>query len=405
MKPLSGQYPRLRAALRAERLPCAFVDLDAFDRNVAYVATAAHGTDKTIRIHSKSLRCAALIQRALERGGPAFRGVMTYSMEETEHLAAQGLDDFIVAYPTVQPSDLERLVAMVDRGVTVRPMIDSVAHLRVLSEVARSAGVLLSVCLEVDLSFRPVGPRLHLGLRRSPIRTAVQARHVAEEAPRHPHVRVDAVMGYEAHIAGPNDDVPGKWLQNTVIGALKQASVAELTRRRGRVVAELRRAALPIEIVNGGGSGSLRSTLADPCVTEVTVGSAFYAPGLFWHYRDVSFEPSAFFAVQVVRRPASDLVTCLGGGYVASGPAGDDKLPVPVYPEGLRLLSMEGAGEVQTPLLLPPGAPTLQLGDPVIFQHAKAGELTERFNELLLVRDDRVVDRVPTYRGEGFAFL
>ena len=71
----------------------------------------------------------------------------------------------------------------------------------------------------------------------------------------------------------------------------------------------------------------------------------------------------------------------------------------------MRLLPLEGAGEVQTPLTLPPDGPELKIGDPVIFQHAKAGELAERFNALLLIRGDRIVERAPTYRGEGAAFL
>jgi D-serine deaminase-like pyridoxal phosphate-dependent protein len=66
---------------------------------------------------------------------------------------------------------------------------------------------------------------------------------------------------------------------------------------------------------------------------------------------------------------------------------------------------MEGAGEVQTPLKLPAECPTLELGDPIFFQHAKAGEITERFNTFALVEQHRIVDRVKTYRGEGKAFL
>jgi len=65
---------------------------------------------------------------------------------------------------------------------------------------------------------------------------------------------------------------------------------------------------------------------------------------------------------------------------------------------------MEGAGEVQTPLRVPPGV-DLDLGDPVFFRHAKAGELAEHFSHYDLFRGDRVVERVPTYRGMGHAFL
>ncbi|MCO4774321.1 MAG: amino acid deaminase/aldolase, partial [Deltaproteobacteria bacterium] len=93
-----------------------------------------------------------------------------------------------------------------------------------------------------------------------------------------------------------------------------------------------------------------------------------------------------------------------GGGYVASGEAGPDKLPVPWLPEGLALLDLEGAGEVQTPLRVPAGV-SLGIGDPVFLRHAKAGELAEHFTEYVLLRGESVVGRVPTYRGEGQCFL
>jgi D-serine deaminase-like pyridoxal phosphate-dependent protein len=97
------------------------------------------------------------------------------------------------------------------------------------------------------------------------------------------------------------------------------------------------------------------------------------------------------------------VATALGGGYVASG-TGADKMPEPYLPHGLRLDANEGAGEVQTPLL-GPGADALKVGDRVYMRHAKAGELCERVDSLLLVRGDEVVDEVPTYRGEGKTFL
>jgi D-serine deaminase-like pyridoxal phosphate-dependent protein len=136
----------------------------------------------------------------------------------------------------------------------------------------------------------------------------------------------------------------------------------------------------------------------------VTAGSGFLDSHLFDRYRGLRLQPAAFFALQVVRRPGARLVTCHGGGYVASGGAGKDRLPIPALPEGLRLLGLEGAGEVQTPLEVD-GAPDLALGDPVFFRHAKAGELAEHFAEYMLVRGDRVEGRAATYRGLGKCFL
>ena len=136
----------------------------------------------------------------------------------------------------------------------------------------------------------------------------------------------------------------------------------------------------------------------------MAAGSGFLDSHLFDAYRGLSLRPAAYFALQVVRRPGPGLRTCHGGGYIASGACGRDRLPVPALPDGLRLLSAEGAGEVQTPLAVPEHTP-LELGDPVFFRHAKAGELAEHFEAYILVRGDRVEARAPTYRGLNKCFL
>jgi D-serine deaminase-like pyridoxal phosphate-dependent protein len=399
------RYKTLREIFRGVRLPLAFVDLDAFDTNVAYAASKAQGTGKTIRLGSKSIRCEPLMQRILDYS-EIYRGFLTYTVEETNFLADKGHDDFIVAYPTVQPSDIELLIRLTRDGKSVSVMVDSIEHLTTLSAAGEAAGVNLSACLEVDLSYRPLGTdAVHLGLRRSPIRTPEQALALAHKAQKLKGLKIDCLMGYEGHIAGVNDDVPGQTFNNFVMRTLKNMSVKELTARRGAVVRSLKDAGTELRLVNGGGSGSLVSTLADESVTEVTVGSGFYASGLFHHFKEVKYQPSAFFALQVVRVPKEGIVTCQGGGYIASGPTETSKAPLPVMPTGMSYLPLEGAGEVQTPLKLSQNMPEIALGDPVFFQHAKAGELCERFNELHLLQGGKIVDVVKTYRGEGMNFL
>jgi len=159
-------------------------------------------------------------------------------------------------------------------------------------------------------------------------------------------------------------------------------------------------------LVNAGGTGSLASAREEEVVTELTAGSGFYSPGLFDDYRGFRYAPAAGFAVEVVRRPRADIVTCMGGGYVASGAAERSKLPRPFLPEGLELMPLEGAGEVQTPLRRKGESElALALGDPVFFRHAKAGELCERFDSLYVISNGAVVDRYATYRGMGENFL
>src|SRR4029077_13040741 len=101
--------------------------------------------------------------------------------------------------------------------------------------------------------------------------------------------------------------------------AIQSLSVRELATRRAETVAAVRELA-PLELVNGGGPGSLHLTAREPAITELTAGSGLYGPALFDAYRAFSPRPAALFALPVVRRPAPGVATVLGGGYLACGP-------------------------------------------------------------------------------------
>jgi D-serine deaminase-like pyridoxal phosphate-dependent protein len=244
---------------------------------------------------------------------------------------------------------------------------------------------------------------MKIGPKRSPIRTPEAAVALARAIDKRPAVELVGIMAYEGHIAGVGDRPPGKRLKARAIAALQRRSMAEIRERRGAVVAAVSKIA-ELEFVNGGGTGSLHTTGTEPAVTELAAGSGFYAPTLFDAYSAFKLRPAAMFALPVVRKPSPAIATALGGGYLASGVGEASRVPSPYLPAGLRLDRFEGAGEVQTPLLGEP-ARRLQVGDRVYFRHAKAGELCERFETLHLVEGDRVVDQVPTYRGEGRCFL
>jgi D-serine deaminase-like pyridoxal phosphate-dependent protein len=248
-----------------------------------------------------------------------------------------------------------------------------------------------------------LGGLLRAGARRSPVRTPEQAAALARAVVSRPGLRLAGLMAYEAQIAGVGDDPAGRPLYGIAVRYLQRRSGAELARRREAIVAAVRQVA-PLEFVNGGGTGSVEKTAAEPAVTEIGAGSGLYHPRLFDGYRAFSGQPAAFFALPVVRRPGPGAVTALGGGYPASGAPGRSRLPSPWLPAGLRLDGQEGGGEVQTPLL-GPAADRLRIGDRVWLRHAKAGELCERFTELHLIDGDTVVATVPTSRGEGMAFL
>ncbi len=390
--------PRLARATAHLQPPYAVVDLDAFDRNAAALARRAGRVP--IRVASKSVRVRHLLRRAVER--PGFAGVLAFTLREALWLAAEPTlgADVLVAYPTVDRPALARLGADEALAARVTVMVDDPAQLELAAAALGPRAAPVRVCLDLDASLRLLGGRVHLGSRRSPVHDAAGLRDLARAVRDRPGFVLRGVMSYEGQLAGLADDVPG--VRRFGVRAVQRASMAQLRERRATAMAAVREVAR-VEMVNAGGTGSLEWSAADPSVTEVTAGSGLFAPVTFDHYRGFRHEPAAWFALPVVRRPSSRHVTVLGGGWVASGPAGRDRLPTPVWPEGLRLLRAEGAGEVQTPLT-GPGARRLRVGDRVWFRHAKAGELCEHLDLVHLVSGGRVVGDAPTYRGEGRAF-
>ena len=391
-----ARWDRFKALTRAEPLPCALVDLDALEANVRAVTAPLRGSGKTLRIATKSVRCPDLVTRIREAAGDVARGLMTYTAAETAYWAERGERDLLLAYPTARADAAEALARANASGATAAVVVDSPEQLQPLAVVGRAQKVQLPVVLEVDVSWRPLG-LVHIGVRRSPLRSVDDVVSLARQVSRTEGLRFHGVMAYEAQIAGVPDD-------GAAVRVMKNRSTSDVAHTRARVAAALRDAGLPATVFNGGGTGSVAACVREPALTEVTAGSGFLDSHLFDRYRGLSLQPAAYFALQVVRRPAPRLVTCHGGGYIASGAAGPDRLPIPALPDGLRLLGLEGAGEVQTPLETD-GRSALSLGDPVFFRHAKAGELAEHFAEYMLVRGDRVEGRATTYRGLGKCFL
>jgi D-serine deaminase-like pyridoxal phosphate-dependent protein len=397
-----ARWTRYRRALEGQPLPAALVDLDALDENIARLTAPVRAAGKKLRLATKSIRCPALHDYIAARAADVVGGLMTYAASESAWLAERGARDLLLAYPTVQASDAAFLLHA-NRDATCAVVVDSDEQLAALASVA-VGGARIPVIIEVDLAYRPIGSLVNLGVRRSPLRTAAQVVALAERVRDTPGLKFHGVMGYEAHIAGLTDRSPFSSWQNLPRRGLKRLSRPIVARTRAEIVRALGERGLAPEVVNGGGTGSVHWTSAEDALTEVTVGSGFLDSQLFDYYSALNLQPAAYFALQAVRRPAPGLVTCHGGGFIASGDGGPDRLPRPSLPAGCRLLPLEGAGEVQTPVRLPPGV-DVRLGDPIFFRHAKAGELAEHFNEYLLVRGDRIEARAPTYRGLGQCFL
>jgi D-serine deaminase-like pyridoxal phosphate-dependent protein len=397
-----GEYwPALAAATADLDTPFGVLSREALAHNAHDLLRRLHGgagNGTTIRVASKSLRVRSVIE-AVE-ALPGYRGVLAYTLPEGLWLA-ETIPDVVVGYPSVDRQAIERLGRDERLAARVTIMVDSVDQLDLVDSVLRPVKRAdIRVCLELDAAW--ASPVLgHVGTWRSPVHSVDDLRRLAQHVDGRLGFELVGLMAYEGQIAGTVDRPEGQPVYGSVVSWMQKRSARELAERRAAAVAAVRELT-ELEFVNGGGTGSIESTSAEAAVTEIAAGSGIFGPHLFDHYTAFRPAPAAAYALSVVRKPRADIATVQGGGWIASGPPGTDRLPLPVWPRGLGMVPREMAGEVQTPLT---GARRLEVGDRVWFRHTKAGELSEHLNEFALVEGDRIVDTLPTYRGEGKAWL
>ena len=389
-------WPALTAATEALDTPFGTISAQALAWNAHDMLARANGV--TIRVASKSVRVRGVIDAVLEL--PGYSGVLAYTLAEALWLA-ETIDDVVVGYPSVDRTSIATLGASERFASRVTIMVDSIEQLDVVDAVLPPGKRQdIRVCLELTAAWqsRLLG---HLGVFRSPVRTVEQATALARAVVDRPGFTLVGMMAYESQIAGVGNRPTGKPVLARVTDWMQDKSSDEIHERRGQVALALGDLT-ELEFVNGGGTGSLERTASDPSVTEIAAGSGLFGPHLFDGYSHFQPAPAAAFALSVVRKPTVEMATLLGGGWIASGPPGLDRLPQLTWPAGLEFVAREMAGEVQSPVT---GGGALSIGDRVWLRHTKAGELSEHLNELAIVEGDVVTEMMPTYRGEGKAFL
>ncbi|MFB2578535.1 MULTISPECIES: alanine racemase [unclassified Acinetobacter] len=380
--------------------PAAWLDLDALDNNIQ---STNRKTEKVaLRIATKSIRSLDVLHYIRERT-PHYVGLMSYSTAESVYLLEQGFDNILCAYPTLDKASIVACVPYITQGAKMVWMVDHLQHWQFLQNIAAEQDCILDICLDINLSLAL--PKVYFGTKRSSLHNLKDVQNLIHECKDFHYTRLVGVMGYEAQIAGLAENIPDKLNLRTAIRTLKKLSQFELSRKRQKIVKWLQTQGYDLEIVNGGGSGSMQFTSSQDEITEITVGSAYYYPALF-SYMDTmqtGFQPASGFVLKVTRHPESQVITCHSGGFIASGSIGREKQAQILYPHNLSTLDDEGFGEVQTPMQAN-GSLNVTIGDFVWCRHAKAGELCEHFNELLAYRDSKLVQHMITYRGAGLCF-
>ncbi|MBX2843219.1 MAG: alanine racemase [Flammeovirgaceae bacterium] len=389
---VTRDYNYYRKVFKDTPAPFAFVDLDLLNINISEIAKRAKGTP--IRIASKSIRCLAIIQKILT-SGINVSGVMSYCAQDTIYLSRNGVDNLLLAYPVVNDYYILQLAQEIKKGKKIVLMVDLPEHIERINKVGKSIGIQIPICLDIDMTTN--FPGIYFGVYRSSLKQVGDVIELYKIIKNNEFVVLEGIMGYEAQIAGLADSDPSNGFKNLIIQFLKSKSIKIVAERRTAIIKMLKEEGVNLKIINSGGTGSIETSVQEKLITEVTAGSGFYNSKLFDYYKNFQHLPAAAFGLEVVRNPKPGVYTCYGGGFIASGPTGNNKQPSPYLPDYIKTIDDEGYGEVQTPIL---SRHSLHLGDPIFFRHAKAGELCEHFDYIYLVEKGRILGKEPTFRGE-----
>ncbi|MFO8020579.1 MAG: alanine racemase [Promethearchaeia archaeon] len=390
---IQSRYEDVRGITKEKKIPFAFCDMKAFNHNLEKVGKDLRKINKKMRVCTKSVRVPEFIKQVEERD--FVTGVFAFNSAEALFLAEKyHFEDILVGYPFMSSVDAEEACKAAGvEGVNITVIADSVEHLKVLQPIAEKMNVNLDILIEIDVADTFLGK--NVGVYRSPLNQPQEVINLAQEIEKKKNLKYRGIMGYEAQNASLGD-------HKLLYRYLKKRSRKHVNQLRQKIIDGLVSAGFKPEVVNGGGSGCYQETARENSTTEIGIGSLLFKSHLFDTIDSLDeFSPAMFFALQIVRKPRSDIVTAFSGGYVSSGV---NAPPVPIKPEGLKTFEEEGFGEVQTPFKFDPKTVKLEHGDPVFCRFAKAGEPLTRFNIVHIYKEGEFIDEYKTYRGFGKRF-
>lgn len=349
--------------------PALIVDLDAFERNLARMAHRSSAAHLALRPHAKTHKSATIGLRQIKAGAV---GLCCVKLGEAEALAQAGVRGLLVTSPVVGNDAAARAAALVRMDPDLLLVADHVEQIETLAIAARSAGIGLSVVIDIDV-----------GMGRTGVPTPGAAVALARQIARYPSLRLAGVQGYG-----------GKW-QHIAGEAERRSAVEEGMARLTAAVEALRAGGNGVDLITGGGTGSFAADAALRVLNEVQPGSYIFMDN---QYRDAlgndadgAFEQSLFVQAQVVSINAPDWVT-VDAGLKAFATDGPEPRPTGKRFGGSRYFYF---GDEHGGLTRPAGGSPVVLGERVEFIPPHCDPTVDRYDVMFFVRGDVVVEIAP----------
>jgi D-serine deaminase-like pyridoxal phosphate-dependent protein len=265
--------------------PALLVDIEALDRNIAYMASYLRERGIAWRPHAKAHKSPAIAHREIAAGAI---GITCAKLGEAEVYAASGIRDILIANQIVGPIKTRRLAALAHQ-VEIMVAVDHIEQAIAIDAAARDAGSRPRVVLEIDS-----------GMNRAGVAPGEPALELARFVSALEHLRFEGVMTWEGHAMAIAD--PGARASEIRSAVGRFTETAEAIRADG----------IPVNIVSCGGTGTFLTTGDLGGVTEVQAGGGIFGDAVY-RGLDVPVSPALSLMVTVTSRPAPDRIVIDAG--------------------------------------------------------------------------------------------
>ncbi|MGO9356431.1 MAG: DSD1 family PLP-dependent enzyme [Xanthobacteraceae bacterium] len=347
--------------------PALILDEAALDANIARMADRARGK-VALRPHAKTHKCSWIARKQIAAGAV---GVCCAKVGEAEALSAAGVRDILLTSPVVDPEMPGRLcdVAAVDPGFAC--VVDHPDPVSALAKKASDRGTSIKVVIDIDV-----------GLMRTGVSGTTEALRLADHIQQQPSMTLAGVQGYGGH-----------WQHIAGFEARRDAVRTGMDVLAG-VVEALGSAGHHIEIITGGGTGTVQADLEIGLLNELQPGSYVFMDA---QYRDAmsddadgAFRTSLLVSTQVISINAGPIVTVDAGlkAFATDGP--------PPRPTGARFVGSTYGffGDEHGALTRPAGAP-IGLGERVELVTPHCDPTVDRYDAYHVVHEDTLAAIIP----------
>lgn len=253
--------------------PCLLLDLDTVRGNIDRMAAMVAGTGVRLRPHFKTPKCPQVAKMQLDAGAI---GITVAKLGEAEVLADAGLGPILMANQVVGRPKIDRLMALLARGVDITTAVESDFNVGELADGARRSGQHPSAVIEVDAGMHRCGTS-------DPADTVRLARLLQDSG-----VEYRGIMGYEGHMYGVQDPTE------------RTAAIEKALALIGSHVEALAEAGLAPAIVSTSGTASVPIAAQWPGVTELQAGTYVFMDGYCERFIPGTFRPALTLLTTVI---------------------------------------------------------------------------------------------------------